>query len=362
MPIQNDFLPFAVGSGANVESQTSWVSDSVVAQGFQAGLANSAQANKVLRQATIIAAMIAQFIVDKSGQPAIDDGTTATLETNLTASINALITAFAANALGSGGTIYTPQFASVMANALDASGNGGQFRLTQGGYGVFFRNDGTNLYILLTNSGSPSGSFNALRPFIINLATGAVSIDATGVGSSFGATPTAPTMATGDNSTHLATTAFVKAQNYQAALGYTPVHQGGGASQLSNNVFIGWDGTGVRVQVDSTDLGDIALKSYFPASLAAGGYQQLSSGLILQWGVITDMSSWGQVRSFPLAFPNSCFAICANDNGSGNDSNSISLVATSASQFACYAVRAYDDTSWGQHINSSNIQWIAVGH
>ena len=41
----------------------------------------------------------------------------------------------------------------------------------------------------------------------------------------------------------------------QGALGFTPVQQGGGAYQLSNKVYIGWDNAGLRAQVDATDLG-----------------------------------------------------------------------------------------------------------
>jgi hypothetical protein len=43
--------------------------------------------------------------------------------------------------------------------------------------------------------------------------------------------------------------------SYQPALGYTPVQQGGGAYQYNSKVYIGWDGTGLRAQVDATDLG-----------------------------------------------------------------------------------------------------------
>lgn len=84
MALENDFLPFAVGSSANVLSQSAYAAlTSILQNGFQSGIANSQQLNKVWRQSSIIAAMIAQFIVDNSGQTAIDDGTTATLEANL---------------------------------------------------------------------------------------------------------------------------------------------------------------------------------------------------------------------------------------------------------------------------------------
>lgn len=50
MSNSNDFCTIATGGSANVESQASWVADAVRTNGFQSGIANSAQINKVLRQ------------------------------------------------------------------------------------------------------------------------------------------------------------------------------------------------------------------------------------------------------------------------------------------------------------------------
>ncbi|MBU9380631.1 phage tail protein [Burkholderia gladioli] len=90
MAIQNDFLPFAVGTGANVLSQSSYEVLSALSSGFLTGTAQSAACNKVWRQTTIMTAVIAQFIVQRTGQPAVDDGTTAALLANLLASTAAL--------------------------------------------------------------------------------------------------------------------------------------------------------------------------------------------------------------------------------------------------------------------------------
>lgn len=49
---------------------------------------------------------------------------------------------------------------------------GGQMRIIGGNYGILLRNDGSNFYILSTDSGSPWGSWNSKRPFRINLANG----------------------------------------------------------------------------------------------------------------------------------------------------------------------------------------------
>ncbi|MDP9653638.1 UNVERIFIED_ORG: phage-related tail fiber protein [Pseudomonas putida] len=46
---------------------------------------------------------------------------------------------------------------------------------------------------------------------------------------------------------------------YQSALGFTPVQQGGGIGQGASKIFLGWSDTGLKVTVDSTDLGGIAL-------------------------------------------------------------------------------------------------------
>ncbi len=54
---------------------------------------------------------------------------------------------------------------------------------------------------------------------------------------------------------------YQPAGNYQSALGFTPVRQGGGANQGSNTVYLGWDGGGLRAQVDSTDFGQLAFRS-----------------------------------------------------------------------------------------------------
>ena len=60
-------------------------------------------------------------------------------------------------------------------------GSGGQIRLktnvNAADYGAIHRMDGSNYYILLTNSGDADGVWNGLRPFRINLPNGAVTMD-----------------------------------------------------------------------------------------------------------------------------------------------------------------------------------------
>lgn len=90
MSLENDFLVFAGASGANVLTQAAYASSTTLAGGYITGTASSAAVNKTLRQTSIISAMIAQFICDNAAQPAIDNGTIATLETNFEAAILAI--------------------------------------------------------------------------------------------------------------------------------------------------------------------------------------------------------------------------------------------------------------------------------
>ena len=49
-------------------------------------------------------------------------------------------------------------------------------RIINGDYGAIFRSDGRSLYILVTDPGNQTGSYNTLRPFSLSLSTGKCSI------------------------------------------------------------------------------------------------------------------------------------------------------------------------------------------
>jgi len=117
---------------------------------------------------------------------------------------------------------------------MDADGNvyaSGEFissalnsyRHADGIYGTFWRQDGTNLYLMLTNANDPNGAYNDFRPLRVELATGLIELGA------------------------------------GATVAGAPILTGGGANQGTNVVKIGW-GTGglrLRVQVDQTDFGNV---------------------------------------------------------------------------------------------------------
>lgn len=82
----NDFLVFGGAGGANVITQAAYAALGARTSGFSSGTANSAQCNKTWRQSSIMAAVLAQFISDRTGLDVLDDGTTATILANLKAS------------------------------------------------------------------------------------------------------------------------------------------------------------------------------------------------------------------------------------------------------------------------------------
>ncbi|EGM6324823.1 hypothetical protein IRX07_002227 [Escherichia coli] len=71
---KNDFKAFATDRNANVMSQEEWEALPALLSGFTAGKASSAQVNKVIRQASFIAAALAQFVSNKTQRDVLDNG------------------------------------------------------------------------------------------------------------------------------------------------------------------------------------------------------------------------------------------------------------------------------------------------
>jgi hypothetical protein len=89
----NDILTFAQGGAANIMPQTDYAALSARANGFQSGVAQSNQVNKVLRQAAFMARVLSQWAVDQSGGSILDNGDEANAKALLTQAVNALCNA-----------------------------------------------------------------------------------------------------------------------------------------------------------------------------------------------------------------------------------------------------------------------------
>lgn len=80
---QVDFLPFASSDTSNVIDQTQYVNLPARGTGFIAGVAQSAQLNKVWRQSSLMTAALAQFISQVTQADVIDDGNVSNLADKL---------------------------------------------------------------------------------------------------------------------------------------------------------------------------------------------------------------------------------------------------------------------------------------
>ncbi|MCA8160545.1 hypothetical protein [Burkholderia cepacia] len=234
----NDFLVFGGGSSPNVIDQATYAALTARLSGFQSGTALSAQLNKVWRQSSIMAAVLAQFTANFSGQNSVDDGTIATLLANLQAAINAAgitapqfdntaklaTTAFVQRA---GGNFQTRKYV-VGSGTLAVSDTGSWIQAGGNGPSTITLPAPTtvNLTYTITNVTNNSSSVTIATPSanIYNQAMGAptflIDVGATvelvsdgsnwTIVSHYTRSPIAQTPAQYDNSSRIATTAFVK--------------------------------------------------------------------------------------------------------------------------------------------------------
>ncbi|EIV2912410.1 glycine-rich domain-containing protein [Serratia bockelmannii] len=71
---KNEFLPFGIAANANVLPNADYQALPARASGFGSGVAKSEELNSVWRQGSTMAAVLGQFIADKTGQDVLDDG------------------------------------------------------------------------------------------------------------------------------------------------------------------------------------------------------------------------------------------------------------------------------------------------
>ncbi|MBN3818746.1 hypothetical protein G3N57_19950 [Paraburkholderia sp. Se-20369] len=66
------------------------------------------------------------------------------------------------------------------------------------------------------------------------------------------------------------------------------------------------DGSNINIEVSTANL---RYSAAFGASVSTSGYQKLPSGLIIQWGVCTPTPGADAAVTFPIAFPSSVFSV-----------------------------------------------------
>ena len=97
---QNEFKPFAIASSAAVLEQSEYEMSQVLREGFKKGLARSVEVNKAIRQASSIAAVVAEFAAEKSGKDMLDNGEIGILKENFETALSAVSSRLVAEAQG----------------------------------------------------------------------------------------------------------------------------------------------------------------------------------------------------------------------------------------------------------------------
>ncbi|WP_145584984.1 tail fiber protein [Yersinia intermedia] len=87
----NEILPFGLGAESNVMTQAEYEALAARSSGFSSGVAKSEQLNKVWRQSSFMASVLADFIATQSGNDVLDNGNTAVLLDNLELAIKTYI-------------------------------------------------------------------------------------------------------------------------------------------------------------------------------------------------------------------------------------------------------------------------------
>ncbi|HAI4474304.1 TPA: hypothetical protein HJO75_003381 [Escherichia coli] len=268
----NNFKPFALDPNANVTSQADWEALPALLSGFTAGKASSAQVNKAIRQASFIAAALAQYTANKSGLDVLDDG-------DLNGFISKMGTAFGKDFQALDATLTALAGLTTGANKLPYfTGNdtAAQTDLTSVGRDIIGKNTITDILTYL-----------GLGDALIGDACKIAGFDSSNVNAPymrFARTNTVVRLATKDYAqpkdqtlTDLSGKDQAKLRTYLDLKSAAQRDVGSGANQIP-------------------DMND------FTSSLASPGWQKLPSGLIIQWGTANPSSTGEIFITFPVAF------------------------------------------------------------
>jgi hypothetical protein len=233
---------------------------------------------------------------------------------------------------------------------------------------------------------APSGINNAIRELMAQVKDMQTGSDSDGlvVGGAFtcsgaatfsstvalGSTATATTQSAGDNSTKVATTAYVKTA-VDSAAGFADPGSNGVVVRTATNTSTARTitaGTGISVSngngvsgnptitnsgVTSVDgsTGAITLSALaaFASSLGTNGYQKLPGGLMIQWGYQSTNSTSTSV-SFPTSFASVYAVVGGAESGNGSSGGYFRASGLSTSGF-----------TWAPGSAAAKGWWLAIG-
>ncbi len=404
---KNDFKPFATGKGANVTSQPDWEALPALLSGFTAGKASSAQVNKALRQASFIAAALAQYTASKSGQDVLDDGDLSGFIAKMSAAfgkdfqtLDATLTALAGLATGADKLPY-----------FTGNDTAGQTDLTSVGRDIIGKASIADILTYLGLGETINRAADALQKsqngadipdkprFVQNIGlketlnpTKRVSIGNIGAGVFDGSTPC---INIGDSDSGFIGSADGVLDIYcnSAKVGYidgnglhmlTDIHFDNARMTTNGDIFSSvwgnnWLSIWITNQLNTRGTIDwinseLAIRDNNINTRATIDYvnqtfARKNTGSIQDWGWILDDSTgfimqWGTLGNsngtynFPRAFPVGCFAVfVTNTNAQGTQVDNAFGYPVSNSQFFA----ATKSSGMANLVNNFPVAWFAIG-
>ncbi|EAM5233711.1 hypothetical protein NY981_003746 [Salmonella enterica] len=404
---KNDFKPFATGKGANVTSQPDWEALPALLSGFTAGKASSAQVNKALRQASFIAAALAQYTASKSGQDVLDDGDLSGFIAKMSAAfgkdfqtLDATLTALAGLATGADKLPY-----------FTGNDTAGQTDLTSVGRDIIGKASIADILTYLGLGETINRAADALQKsqngadipdkprFVQNIGlketlnpTKRVSIGNIGTGVFDGSTPC---INIGDSDSGFIGSADGVLDIYcnGAKVGYidgnglhmlTDIHFDNARMTTNGDIFSSvwgnnWLSIWITNQLNTRGTIDwinseLAIRDNNINTRATIDYvnqtfARKNTGSIQDWGWILDDSTgfimqWGTLGNsngtynFPRAFPVGCFAVfVTNTNAQGTQVDNAFGYPVSNSQFFA----ATKSSGMANLVNNFPVAWFAIG-
>ncbi len=340
----NNFKPFATAANANVTAQADWEALPALLSGFMAGKASSAQVNKAIRQASFIAAALAQYTANKSGLDVLDDG-------DLNGFISKMGTAFGKDFQALDATLTALAGLATGENKLPYfTGNdtAAQTDLTSVGRDIIGK---STIADILTYLGLPE-LLNLKRDKTDNIF------------STFVFESGRP-----EDSLWLAydeqKKQFAIAFKVDGAAKYVYLQNKGGSLALEEQVtaqailtkLLQVDGSGSGLDADLVR----GLPADFGSSPSTNGYQKLPSGMIIQWG-LSEVTPTDVYVKFPVAFTRPPLFIGESSPDGGQTTsvwtvNSVTNVGFNATQICVLS-----NTSDRVLLPGNNATtWLAIG-
>jgi hypothetical protein len=115
-----DFLPIAVSGSSVVDSQGTYAGSGYQLNGFSTGITLTASMNKALRQGTVMAAALANWVSGVLNQAVLDNGNVTTLTTQIGQAIAHVISSASTPVVVSVSYSATPTFNASGANPIQA--------------------------------------------------------------------------------------------------------------------------------------------------------------------------------------------------------------------------------------------------